>query len=182
MIVKKKHIIAGVIAVGSITAALAYLQYKKLMNYCIGFKSVKIKSLSEKFVDFDVFMNLKNMSDIKIEIVSQEYNVYLNDKFVTKASNSALQVIEPSTVEKPLAIVGVNIQFNPTEVYGILKLNLRDLLVNRDKIKIKVDMKLKVKMWFFTVNIPYVYETNLKELMTPSPVAPNAPKDAVKCK
>lgn len=172
----KKYIIAGGIAVVSIAASAAYLQYKKLMNYCIGFKSVKIKTLTEQKVDFDVFMNMRNNSNVKIEIESQEYNVYLNDKFVTKASNAITQTIAPES----LSVVGVNVQFNPKEVFSILKLNFRDLLLNRDKIRIKIDVKLKVKLWFFTVNIPYVYETNLKEMTAPSQTT--TPNNSGKCK
>jgi LEA14-like dessication related protein len=176
--IKKKHIIAGVIAIGSIAAAAAYLQYKKLMDYCMGFKSLKINALTESNVDLDVFLNFKNNSTIKIDIISQEYNVYINDQFVTKASNAIKQEIQPES----LSVIGVNIKFNPTDVYKILKLNVTDLLLHRDKIKIKIDMKLKVSLWLFTVSIPYTYEATLKDMMTPSTTSDVKQNKTGKCK
>jgi hypothetical protein len=29
---------------------------------------------------------------------------------------------------------------------------------------LKIDIKLKVKIWMFTVNIPYIFESSLKDL------------------
>ena len=111
MKIEKKHIVAGVIAAVSITGALAYLQYKKLMNYCIGFNKIRLNKISSTNADIDVFINFKNQSDLKIEIQSQEYNVYMNDAFLTKASNAKPQVIEP----KSTSVIGINVKFNHFE-------------------------------------------------------------------
>ena len=37
-----------------------------------------------------------------------------------------------------------------------------------EKVILKIDMKLKVSIYGFTINIPYSYTTSLKEIMTPS--------------
>ncbi len=159
MKIEKKHIVAAGIAGVSITAAAAYLQYKKLMNYCIGFKSIKSNTLSMNKVDVNVFLNFKNNSNVKIEIVSQEYQVYFNDKPIIKASNYATQTIQ----KESKSVIGVNVQFNPSAIGNVL-----NTVLSQSRVALKIEMKLKVKLWFFTVNIPYVYETTLKEILTPS--------------
>ncbi len=175
MKIQKKHVIIGSLFLVSSAAALAYWQYTKLMNYCIGFKSLKVKALTPALFNFDIFLNFQNKSDIKFTIQSQEYSVYLNGAFVTKIKN--LQSDEVPA--KSSKIMGLNVQFNPKSALSTVKLNAVDLLTHPDKVKIKIDSKLKVKLWFFTVDIPYIYEASLKELMTPSPVNeadPNANK------
>lgn len=160
MKIEKKYLIAAGIGVVSITAGLVYLQYKKLMNYCIGFKSIKVNKLTGDNVDINVFLSFENKSDLKIEIENQEYDVYLNDSIITKAKNSATQTIQPKSV----SAIGVNVKFNPTKSGQ----KLLDTILGMGKFVIRVDIKLKIKLWFFTVNVPYQYVTTLKELMTPS--------------
>lgn len=170
MKIEKKHIVAGVIAAVSITGALAYLQYKKLMNYCIGFNKIRLNKISSTNADIDVFINFKNQSDLKIEIQSQEYNVYMNDAFLTKASNAKPQVIEP----KSTSVIGINVKFNPS----VAGKNIMNAVLSGSGVSIRIDMKLKVKFYFITVNIPYSYKTTLKEIMAPSA----APSPSVICK
>lgn len=162
MKIERKHIIAGGLAVISIAAAAAYLQYKKLMNYKISFKSVKVKSIGARLVDIDIFLNFLNNSDVKFTIEGQEYSVYVNDIFVTKVTNVEHSVISPKTT----SAIGVNLKFNPSDIASKMKVKGAEMLLNIGKTKIKIDMKIKVALWFFTVNIPYVYNTTLAEMTT----------------
>lgn len=161
MKIERKHIIAGVIGAVTITGALAYLQYKRLMNYCIGFNTIKVNKISTNLADFNVYINFQNNSDLKIEIKSQEYQVYMNNDFLIEASNSASQTIAP----KSTSAIGINVRFNPEQA-GKKVLNT---LLSASSLSFRVEVKLKVKFLFFTVNIPYSYKTTLKELMAPSP-------------
>lgn len=170
MKIEKKHIIAVGLGVICTAAGLAYWQYKKITNYCIGLNRIKPNKINAQIADFDLFLNFKNNSSVKIDILSQEYNVFVNNKFITKASNPNKQSIEPESMN----IIGVNIKFNPT----VAGQNLLDALLKMGNTVIKVDIKLKVKVWLFTISIPYIYQTSLKELMIPS----TEPKKDVKCK
>jgi len=160
----KKYIIAGVLGVISIAAALAYLQYRKLMNFTIKFKKVLVKTLSATSISFDLFLNFTNNSDIKFTILEQDYKVYMNDAFVTKIINKApIEVISKGT-----SVIPVNVTFDPRAVLKLIGKNATDLLLNRDKIIVKMDIKLKVKLYGIPVSIPYVYTSNLKELTSAS--------------
>ena len=60
----KKYVIAGGIALVSIVGAFAYLQYKRLMDYCISFKSVKVNSVSLTKINFNLWLNFLNRSKV----------------------------------------------------------------------------------------------------------------------
>lgn len=159
--IEKKYIIAGAIGLITITGALVYLQYKKIMNYAMKFKRVKVQTLSQKLVSFDVFLLFTNKSDLKIEIKDQEYKIYINDIYISRASNGVPNIIHPKTTSE----IGVNVAFDPTVVAGLLKTNYLSLLANPGAIKLKVEIKLKVGLWFITVDIPTTVEFTLKELI-----------------
>lgn len=164
MKIEKKHIAIAAISLVSITGAIAYAQYKRLMNYTIKFKKMKVNKVNQSIIDIDLFMLLKNKSDIKFDIKEQDYTVYVNNLLVTKIVNRKPTTVMPNTESE----VPANISFNPQVVLATFKKSFLDTALNSQGIKIKIDIKLKVSLWFFTVNIPYVYETTLKEIMSVS--------------
>lgn len=165
MKIEKKYLIAGAVAVLSVAGALAYLQYKKIMDYTIRFKSVKIRKISLTLFDFDVFLFFLNKSDLKFVINTQAYSVYLNGVFVTKIVNYADTTVLP----KAESVLPLNVKFDPRIVLKTVQMNAVDLAVHPEKVKIKMDIKLKVSLWGLPVNIPYTYESTLKEMMAPAP-------------
>ncbi len=159
--IEKKYIIAGVIAVVTFVGAFAYLQYKKMMDYVIKFKGIKIKKISLNLISFDLFLDYTNNSDITFTLKKQVYDVYVNNIFVTTLENTSPNTILKNTT----SVLGLNVAFNPKEVLKKIKKNASDLLTNSDKIIIKVDVKLKVKVGIITITVPYVYEDTLKNMM-----------------
>ena len=170
MKIEKKHVIAVGLGVVSIALAGAYLQYKRLMNYCIGLKGIKVNKINADQADIDLSLSFQNKSDVKIDILSQEYAVYVNNKLITKASNKKPQIIIPVST----SVISVNIKFDPTQAGQ----NLLSAILAMGNTSIKIDIKLKIKLWLFTISIPYVYSTSIKELMTPSA----NPKPNTNCK
>lgn len=160
MKIEKKHIIFGGLFVVSSVAALAYWQYKKMLNYCLGLNRLKVNAITTDLANIDIFLNFENKSDVAINILSQEYNVYVGGGFITKVSNSKPQLISPNST----SIIAVNVKFNPTKAGQ----NILNAILSMGNTAIKIDIKLKVKLWMFTINIPYTYNTSLKELLTPS--------------
>ena len=157
----KKWLIVGGLGVISVALAMGYLQYRKLMNYTIKLGGAKFKQVTAKVFNFDLFIKFTNNSNINFVISEQEYKVYLNDKFVTKISNQNDVTILPQATNT----IPVNIDFNPTEVFTLIGGNITNILLKPETIKVKVDGKLKAKLYGFTKSIPFVYEATLKELM-----------------
>ena len=156
----KKYLIAGVIGTITIAGALAYLQYKKLMNYVIKVKSGVIKTITANLLDLDLTLDFENKSSIAFEIKSQEYEIFIDNKFISKINN-----IKPVFIKaKSNSDIFVNIKVNPTKVGSKFKIEDLNKLLDLQNIKIKVIGKLKVKLYGFPVNIPFNYETTIKEL------------------
>lgn len=156
----KKYLIAGVIAMVTITGALAYLQYKKLMNYIIKVKTAVVKTITANLLDLDLTLDFENKSNISFEIKSQEYEVYIDNKFISKINN-----IKPVFIKaKSNSDIFVNIKVNPTKVGTRFKLEDLGKLLDLQNVKIKIIGKMKVKLYAFTINIPFNFETTIKEL------------------
>lgn len=168
MKIEKKYIIASVIGIVTITGALLYLQYKKLMNYVIKFKALKVKTLTANLVSLDIFLNLTNNSDLAFDIVEQDYKVYLNGELVTKMANRSSNHVsakKTNGVDTSLSVIGVNVAFNPSGVLKTLGKNWISILMRPDTAKIKIEIKMKVSLYGIKISIPYTYEGTLKTMM-----------------
>lgn len=160
MKIQKKHIIAASIGVVSLTAMAVYLQYKKIMDYVITVKGAVINSISLNLIDFTLNLNFQNKSTVGFVIESQSYDVYINDFLAAKLDNNNPVTIQPKSV----SLLPLNVRLNPNQALKNVKINIADILLKPESVVLKVVSKLKVKLWFFTVNIPYTYVTNIKEL------------------
>lgn len=157
----KKWLIAGVIGVVSIAGALAYLQYRRIMNYTIKFKRLAINKVSATLVDINIFLLLENKSNVTYTINSQEYSVYINDKFVTKLENKLPNEVKANSFSE----IGLNVKFNPSDILSKSSAgSLLGSVLSPENTTIKIDMKLKVSLYGINVSIPYTYITNMKEL------------------
>jgi LEA14-like dessication related protein len=161
MALQKKHYVALAIGLVTFTGALAYLQYKRIMNYDWKFKKVKVKTLNQKLVSFDVFLLFTNKSDLRLDIKEQEYKIYINDIYVSRASNGISNIIKAKTTSE----IGVNVAFDPMVVAGLLKTNYLSMLANPSAIILKVDIKMKVGLWFLTIDLPISVSFTMKELV-----------------
>jgi LEA14-like dessication related protein len=165
MKINKNYLVAGVIGVVTISGALLYLQYRKIMDYTLKFKRIKFNKISANLIDANIFLLLENKSSLKYTIKSQEYSIYVNDKFVSKLENNVENVIQP----KSFSEIGLNVKINPVELAS--KVNsggVLNTILSPEKVAVKIDMKLKVSFFGLTIKIPYVYLTNLKELTQPT--------------
>ena len=158
-----KYVVAGAVSIFAL-GGLLYYEYKRLLNYSLSYNRIKVNSVDASKLDIDLFTNFKNKSAFKIEIISTDANVFLNNSFVTNIKNTLPQVIQPEGVSE----LGFNVVLSPEKLLKILNVNISDLLLHRENIILKVDLKIKVKLYFFTINIPYTYENNLKSIIEKS--------------
>lgn len=160
MKLEKKHLITALIGLVTITGATLYWQYTKLMNYVIKVKGIAVKSSSPTSLLFDLILNFENKSAIKFEIISQTYDIYFNNNFLAHLkSNTPVSVAPHGT--SPITL---KVDINPTQALAKLKGDALNIISNLGNAKIKMDIKLQVKLYGFTVNIPYIYETSIAEI------------------
>jgi LEA14-like dessication related protein len=157
---KTKYILAGVVGLVAIAGTFFYIQYRKLMDYTIKPKSVRITKLSLSKIAMDVYLNFTNKSTLNFDIIEQDYKVYINDKFVSRVQNYSSNSVKA----KSTSLIGVNVEFNPSKVLKVIGKNLSDLLFKQDTVIIKIEMKLKVSLYGIKISIPYVMKDTLKNL------------------
>jgi LEA14-like dessication related protein len=160
MKLERKHLIAGLIGLVTITGALAYLQYKKLMNYVIKVKGIAVKSSSPTSLIFDLMLDFENKSAIKFEIISQTYDIYFNNNFLAHLKGNTKVLVLPKGTS-PLTL---NVNINPTQALTKLKGDALSIISNLANAKLKMDIKLQVKLYGVTINIPYIYETSIADM------------------
>ena len=141
----KKWIIVGSLGAVSVALALAYLQYRKIMDYVVAVKGIRIKSITQKLFNFDLLITLTNKADLKYKILSQDYEVLVNGKFLSKLSNNT-QVDVPKRGSVDMAI---NVQFKPEDILNLLKTshikhlqNLQKCSVNLKLLRVMVEEML----------------------------------------
>lgn len=161
MKIEKKYLIAGLLGIVTIAGALAYLQYKKLMNYTIKFRNIVVKSANLSSLNFDLFLNFENKSNIAFEILSQTYDVYINDVLISKLKGKEVVKIEP----KSTSVIPFKVNIKPSDILNKLGKDALNLIANFGNNKLKVNVKLQVKLYGFTVNIPFVYESKINEIV-----------------
>lgn len=164
----KKSVKYGLIALGlGVTGSVIALgiwikkQYAKLLLNTTGYKSFSIKELSAKRFAFNVVYTYKNNMDVDVVLTNQVYDIFLNNIYTTTLTNNKLTVLKSNeTSEIPLEV-----SFDPKNMLNNLSLNLASFLSDYKKIRIKIVMKLKVKLLFFSIPITYTYEDSLKNMM-----------------
>ena len=158
---KGYFILAAVAGVTATTAVWAIAQYKKLMKNVTGYKSVKIKEITKTNIALQVIYTYTNNMDVDVVLSKQKYDIYLDDNYITTLTNdSDLTLKSHATTDIPLEV-----KINPTDIYDKLKVNPAVLLINPGKVIMRIDMKVWVKLLFFSVPITYSYEDKLTRML-----------------
>lgn len=164
MKIEKKYIVAGAIMLGSISLGLLYLQFQKMKDFCLSMKQIQVINFAWTAANINMYINFRNKSKFKMTLFSQEYIIYLNDKFVAKVSNTVPQIV----LANAISVLSAKLEFNPRDVLQTLKMNITDLLLNPDKINIKIAINVEAGIGILKFSVPYNYITTLKELTTSS--------------
>ncbi|MEM2138567.1 MAG: hypothetical protein QXM96_00220 [Candidatus Woesearchaeota archaeon] len=144
----------------STTGAFLYYQYCKLMDYVLNFSRIKINKITKDFIDFDLFLFITNKSNIKYSIVEQEYELFLNNVYLTKMVNYSENVIYPNSKSE----IGINIKLNFKDFLEKGKMSLSDILTNKNA-SLLIKMNLIIKVYFIKFKLPYEYNIDLLTLL-----------------
>lgn len=152
----------GIVTIGltATTIIWARKQYKKMLSNKVDINSFKVTDIALNNIGIEVFFNYFNNTDIKITLVSQKYDIYLDDKFVASLINDSTNVIKPNTT----SVIGVRGEFDLMKISKNLNINPIKLFLLPKNQRVRIDMKLKVKLLFFNVTIPFSYEDSVKNL------------------
>lgn len=152
----------GIATIGltATTIIWARKQYKKMLSNKVDINSFKVTDIALNNIGIEVFFNYFNNTDIKITLVNQKYDIYIDDKFVASLINDSTNVIKPNTT----SVIGVRGEFDLMKISKNLNINPIKLFLLPKNQRVRIDMKLKVKLLFFNVTIPFSYEDSVKNL------------------
>ena len=157
----KYWIIAGVIGVSGATAMWAYGQYKKLSKNLTAFKSIKLNTLTPNRVNMDIVVDYTNKMDVNVVLTDQKYDIFLDDYYATTLKNPN-ELVLAANATTPITLA---LDFDPTQVFKQLNIGPAKLITDYKNIRVKLVMKIKVKMLFFSIPVSYTYEAKLKTFM-----------------
>lgn len=151
--------VIGVAVAG--TAIYVTKQVKKMMDYTLTFKSVKVNKFTLETLDINAYFDYKNNSDIDIRLAEQEYDVYVNNVYITTLRNYKENILKANSVSE----LGFNINLNLPELDKKLKVNYFKMVAEPKSVLIRIEMKWKVRFGLFKIPIKYSWNTNLKEIL-----------------
>jgi LEA14-like dessication related protein len=130
------------------------------MNYVIKVKGIAVKSSTPTALIFDLMLDFENKSAIKFEIISQTYDVYFNNNFLANLKSDTKVLVEPQGTSP----ITIKVNINPTQALAKLKGDALNIIANLANAKLKMDIKLQVKLYGITINIPYVFEKSIADM------------------
>jgi LEA14-like dessication related protein len=162
----KKRLIIGTLIGGILVGGFILAnRVKKLLKYSIKFNGLKFKELTAKKIIFDANFDFKNTSDLTIDIKNQEYDVYINNVFITTIKSDVEQTILPETVS-PLS---VTIDLDTALVVNRLKTlgdgsisSLLKIVSTFKEQDLKIVYKFGIKFGFLTIPIKFSYNDKIK--------------------
>lgn len=158
---KKYAIWGGVIAVLGATAIYVNKQIKKINDFTLTFKKIKVNKFSLTELDFNTFYEYKNNSNIDINLSSQEYDLYVNGTFITTMTNYIENTLKANSVS-PL---GFNIKINLPDLDKKLRLTYFTMIADPKAVKLTIIMRWKVRFGFVKIPVSYTWNTDLKEIL-----------------
>jgi hypothetical protein len=111
-------------------------------------------------ISFKIWYEYKNKANITITLATQEYDVYINNKYLTTLKSNIPNVLDGSIASNIL----IDVNLTPAD-FKKLDLNIAQVLVAPKSIEIKTIMKWKVKYGILKFPVTYPYIVNLKEVI-----------------
>ena len=124
----------GIIIGGLAIAATSLLVYFKrqinlIKDACYTISGGVIHSLTLSNVKMTLFLKIVNESDLTIQLSNMNFNIYVNNMFVTKVSKPEIQTL----YSKSDAIIQLKIEFNPTDLLRAGITNLEPIIYDKEK-------------------------------------------------
>lgn len=155
-----KYIVGGAIGLVTITGAILYFQYKKLMEYAIKIVGGKVNAIDRNGIDVTLFLSVNNKSNLRLKLIKQKYDVYINDKLIAKAKSDLSETVEP----KADTTISLDVSLKTKELLKTLGSEAINAVTKPETTVLKVDYKLIVSLMGIRLPINSTYETSLADL------------------
>lgn len=170
MEITSKQIRNGVIFGGLAVATTALILYFKkqfaiLRDSCFMVTGGIIHSLTLQNVKMTLFFKIANESDLTIEASDMNFNIYVNNMFVTKIVKPEVQTL----YGKSSTLIQLAFEFNPTDLFRAGIANIEPIIYDKEKMVISIKGYFSAKTGIVRLKqFPINENITLKEILTPS--------------
>ena len=142
--------------VATLVVVISYLvtQLIKVKKATMTYAGVKIKSLSLNRIDLTAYFKSINTGTASVTLSNQEYDVYMNNKFVTHMKYSQPFVIKPG-----LNIMPLEVSASLSDIVKAGFANLSDIITDKSKVNITLSGTYTLKIGFLTFSKVALNET-----------------------
>ncbi len=168
-------IVLSILGLASAGAIYLWNQTKKLADFCFDFSGYKITNVTLLNMAVDVYLSIKNKSNLDVIIKGYDLDVYVNGNFISKVTNTNEQQLPANTKQN----FTVSVNFNPTTLLkgSLTKDNILNALIDRSKVVFEFKGVLSAS--FAGVNVssfPIAIKSSLAD-MIPDPNKPSTKCD-----
>jgi LEA14-like dessication related protein len=149
----------------ALASIFAYLKINidKIYNAKWEFDGIKNLIINKDFIKFTIFLKLNNKGSISLYISEQDYDVYINEVYVSKIKNNeSIKIVSNGITRIPF-----NIKLYNKNLLDVGIKNIPNLIINQDKINITLKGYLTIKAGIINLK-KYNFEEkfNLKEILS----------------
>jgi LEA14-like dessication related protein len=164
-----KIIIWSLVAILIAVVAYLIIQLNKVKKAVWTYAGVKIKSLSLSKIELTAYFKSVNKGTATITLINQEYDVYMNGKFITHMKYS-----EPVMIKPGVNIMPFEVSANIGDIIKAGWGNLSDLFNDKSKININLKGTYSIRVGFLSFNKVALDQTfNLGSMGNPPPAEIN---------
>ena len=141
-----KIIVFSLVAI--LIAVITYIltQLGKISKATFKYVGVQINKFTLQKIEIRVFLSLVNEGSLSVTISNQQYDVFLNDKFISHIKNPVPFKIKPGTNIMPLDVF-----INTSDILKAGWSNLSELLLDKSKVNITLKGGYDLKIGFIRV-------------------------------
>ena len=140
---KRGLIIALIILALLVVGAYLYLQYRKLIEAKWTFAGKRLKRFGLDRIVFEIFYDVDNRGDLEIAISEQEYDIFLNGRFISKVVNIDNVSINARSVSR----MPLTVEVKTADFMKVLGSNWQAILLgDRSRVIFTVDGHFTMKM------------------------------------
>lgn len=159
-----KIIIWSLVAI--LISVITYVAWQliKITKSPLNYMGVKFNSISSGNINLTAYFKLVNSGDAHVTISGQDYDVYLNGKYV-----SHMKYSNPITIAPGENVFPLEVTIGLSDVLKAGLANLTELLTDKSKVNITLTGKFSVKISIFEFKNVKINETfNLADVGKPA--------------
>lgn len=132
----------GFIAISGITAIGIYFkrQFNKIYNAQWAFGGIRHLNIGLNRIAFTVLFNIDNTSDMSVDVSEQNYDVFINNVFVSTVKNDT----NISIKSRGKSQIAFNIEFKPKDLIIAGLTNIYDLIKDKSKVTVSIKGALSI--------------------------------------